>query len=69
MTTLPESIDAIYEETLTNYALDYLERPNDLSLIAYFEYNCNGPIIQEMVRLNGVKNVLASLSQTIKELR
>lgn len=69
MTTVPETIEQLHQEVLTSHALNYLANFEYLSITLYFEYNCNGPIIQEMVRLNGSKRVLTLLSQTINELR
>lgn len=69
MTTVPETIEQIQQEVLSSHALNYLAHFQYLSISLYFEYNCNGPVIQEMVRLNGSRSIIVALSDEIEKLR
>ena len=47
----------LYEAVLLKKAYDFMSSGKE-TIAVFFEENCNGPIFQEMVRLNGAKSVI-----------
>jgi hypothetical protein len=57
----------LYEAVLIKKAYDFMSSGKE-NIIVFFEENCNGPIFQEMVKLNGAKSVINDLIDTINNL-
>jgi hypothetical protein len=57
----------LYEAVLIKKAYDFMSWGEE-NIIVFFEENCNGPIFQEMVRLNSARSVINDLIDTINKL-
>jgi hypothetical protein len=57
----------LYKEVLLKKAYDFMSSGKE-SITVFFEENCNGPIFQETVRLNGANRVINDLIETINNL-
>jgi hypothetical protein len=59
----------MYDIALKTRAYEYLNNYQHLDLVAYFEMQCTGPVIAELVRNEGAHWVIGTLGILIEDLR